>query len=286
MAGEKCSLTCNVKDARGNVKVSALWDDLTKFFKGDRRSAVTHYFLTKNRNFLSENSDVLEFDADGEVTIASLKKALERDGEYSNLSNARTLEHLNKEIKAGKYEYSEALDNVLKFNKQSQFNQDFMATLKREEDGKYTVKVVERNPSTEYELVDHVMNKILTDALRLVLKDKGLSVEFLDNPSYAVQYSTQNVHLDTDGLMSVASVLNGINTAPEVAEAAGHFIVASMQDSPLIQRLIDQLTPEVQTAIFKNGNSELMRDDFIVSDESGREAAGILIRAFQKCSEN
>ena len=277
MAGEKCSLTCNVRDARGNVKVSALWDDLAKFFKGDRREAVTHYFLTKDSNFLRENSDVLEFDADGEVTIASLKKALERDGEYSNLSNARTLEHLNKEIKAGKYEYSEALDNVLKFNKQNQFNQDFMATLKREEDGKYTVKVVERNPSTEYELADHVMNKILTDALRLVLKDKGLSVEFLDNPSYAVQYSTQNAHLDADGLMAVARVLNGINTAPEVAEAAGHFIVASMQDSPLIQRLIDQLTPEVQTAIFKNADSELQRDDFIVSDESGREAAGILI---------
>ena len=119
MAGEKCSLTCNVRDSRGNVKVSALWDELSKFFKGDRRAAVTHYFLTKDSNFLRENSDVLEFDADGEVTIASLKKALERDGEYSDLSNARTLEHLNREIKAGKYDYSEALDNVLKFNKQN-----------------------------------------------------------------------------------------------------------------------------------------------------------------------
>ena len=277
MAGEKCSLTCNVRDAGGNIKVSALWEDLSKFFKGDRREAVTHYFLTKDSNFLRENSDVLEFDANGEVTIASLKKALEKDGEYGNLSNARTLEHLNREIKAGKYEYSEALDNVLKFNKQNQFNQDFMATLKREDDGKYTVKVVERNPSTEYELADHVMNKILTDALRLVLKDKGLSVEFLDNPSYAVQYSTQNAHLDADGLIAVANVLDGINTAPEVAEAAGHFIVASMQNNPLIQRLIDQLTPEVQTAIFKNSDSDLQRDDFIVSDESNREAAGILI---------
>ena len=277
MAGEKCSLTCNVRDSRGNVKVSALWDELSKFFKGDRRAAVTHYFLTKDSNFLRENSDVLEFDADGEVTIASLKKALERDGEYSDLSNARTLEHLNREIKAGKYDYSEALDNVLKFNKQNQFNEDFMATLKREEDGKYSVKVVERNPATEYELADHVQNKILTDAVRMVLKDRGLSVEFLDNPSYAVQYSTHNAHLDADGLMAVASILDGQSSSLETAEAAGHFIVASMQDSPMVQRLINLLTPEVQTAIFRNVDSDMMRDDFIVSEASAREAAGILI---------
>lgn len=291
MAGEKCSLTCNVRDSRGQVKVSALWNDLSKFFKGDRRAAVTHYFLTKDNNFLRENSDVLEFDADGEVTIASLKKALERDGEYSDLSNARTLEHLNREIGASKYDYSQALDNVLKFNKQNQFNQDFLATLKREEDGKYSIKVVERNPSTEYELADHVQNKILTDALCMVLKDRGLSVEFLDNPSYAVQYSTQNARLDANGLMAVASVLDGQNTSLEVAEAAGHFIIAAMQDSPMVQRLINILTPEVQTAIFKDVKSDLQRDDFIVSDSSAREAAGILIgrqllEPFRKAQEN
>ena len=166
MAGESCSLTCNVKDSKGNVKVSALWEDLSKFFKGDRRQAVTHYFLTKDSNFLRENSDILEFDVDGEVTIASLKKALERDGEYSDLSNARTLEHLNKEIKAGRYDYSEALDNVLKFNKSNQFREGFMATLKKEADGSYSVKVVERNPQSEYELADlfqHELVKVVDD---------------------------------------------------------------------------------------------------------------------------
>ena len=281
MAGANCSLTCNVKDRSGNVKVSALWEELANYFKGDRREAVTHYFLTKDSNFLMENSDVLEFDTDGEVTLESLKKAMERDGEYSKLSNAKTLEHLNrelaKEVKKERVDYSTALDNVLKFNRSNQFREGFMATLNREEDGKYSVKVVERNPQTEYELADHVQNKILTDALRLVLKDRGLSVDFLDNPSYAVQYSTHNVHLDTDGLMAVANVLNGKNTSSEVAEAAGHFIVASMQDSPLIQRLIEQLTPEVQAAIFKGAKSELAREDFLVSEASAKEAAGILV---------
>lgn len=300
MAGEKCSLTCNVKSpVTGRVEVSALWEELTKFFKGDRKQAITHYFLTKDVNFLRENSHVLEFDANGEVTLASLKKALERDGEYSNLSNERVREHLNREIEKelksrnssnNKVGYSEALDAVLKFNKQNQFNENFMATLKPVEDGKYTVEVVERNPSTEYELADHVQNKILTDALRMALENKGLSVEFLDNPSYATQYSTNNAHLDADGLMAVAQVLDGINTSKEVAEAAGHFIVASMQNNPLIQRLISQMTPEVQEAIFRGEGSELYRDDFIISDVSAREAAGILVgrellRPFEKAQK-
>ena len=278
MAGESCSLTCNVKDPRtGDVKVSALWDDLTKFFKGDRRQAVTHYFLTKDSNFLRENSDVLEFDVDGEVTIASLKKALERDGEYSNLSNARTLEHLNKEIKAGRYDYSEALDNVLKFNKSNQFREGFMATLKKEPDGMYSVKVVERNPQSEYELADHVQNKLLTDALRIVLEQKGLSVEFLDNPSYAGRYSTLDATMGVDGLYSVASLLNGINTSNETAEVAGHFVVAAMQDNPLVQRLVEQLTPKVQQALFTDEKAPFKRDDFVVSEDSAMEAAGILV---------
>ena len=141
----KCSLTCNVKDSKNRVKVSSLWSDLANFFKQDRKEAIAHYFLTKNTSFLMENSDVLKFDADGEVTIASLKKALERGGEYSTLSDSKTLERLNEEIKTGRYEYSEALDNVLKFNKQNQFNEDFMATLERQDDGKYLVQVVKRD---------------------------------------------------------------------------------------------------------------------------------------------
>lgn len=277
MAGESCSLTCNIRDSRGKIKVSQLWKDLADFFKGDRREAIVHYFLSKDPNFLTNNSDVLRFDDDGEVTISSLKKALERDGEYSNLTNARTLAHLNRELKAGKYDYDEALSNVLKFNRSNQFKDNFMATLKRETDGKYSIKVVERNPDAEYELADHVQNKILTDAIRMVLKDKGLSVEFLDNPSYGVKYSTQNAHLDADGLMAVASVVSGRNSSVATAEAAGHFIVAAMDGNPLIERLVNLLTPDVQKALFAGSNSEFQRDDFVVSDISAREAAGILL---------
>lgn len=277
MSGEKCSLTCNIKDKDGKVKVSALWNDLMKFFKGDRQQAILHYFLTKDSNFLNENSDVLEFDTDGEVTIASLKKAMDRDGEYEELSNAKTLQYLNDELKAGEYNYTEALDNVLKFNRSNQFRKGYMATLERKDNGKYAVSVVKRSTEAEYKLADHVQNKILTDAIRLVLKDRGLAVDFLDDPNFAVQYSTVSSRTTADGLYAIGQVLNGVNTSKETAEVAGHFIAAAMKGNPLLDRLVNMLTPEVQKALFLGEKAISHRSDFIVSEHSAQDAAGILI---------
>lgn len=277
MSVSSCSLTCNIKDKDGKVKVSALWEDLMKFFKGDRREAILHYFLTKDSNFLNENSDVLEFNTDGEVTISSLKKAMDRNGEYSDLSSAKTLLYLNNELKSGEYDYSEALDNVLKFNRSNQFRDGYMATLEKQDNGRYRVSVVRRTADAEYKLADHVQNKILTDAIRLILKDKGLSVDFLNDPNYAVQYSTNSDRYGVDGLYAIAQVLNGTNTAKETAEVAGHFIVASMKGNPLVDRLINMVTPEVQKALFTDSKATDRRSSFIVSDSSAQEAAGILV---------
>lgn len=280
MAGESCSLTCNVKDKNGKVVVSRLWTDLMSFFKQDRKEALVHYFLTKNNNFLTRNSDNLEFDVNGEVTIASLKKVLEEDGGGANLNDSKTLVYLNKELKAGKYSYNEALDNVLKFNKSSQFKKGFMATLEPSDNNRYSISVVKRNTTEEYKLADHVRNKIITEALKIVLKDRGLSVEFLDDASRVVKYNTINsTTSDLDGLMSIAQVLNGYNSSEATAEAAGHFLVGAMSNSPIMQRLFAQLTPEVQRTLFVGDKAVYKRDNFIVSeDESSiRDAAGILI---------
>lgn len=280
MAGESCSLTCNVKDKNGKVVVSKLWSDLISFFKQDRKEALVHYFLTKNSNFLTKNSDNLEFDVNGEVTLSSLKKVLEEDGEFSNLNDSKTLVYLNDELKAGKYKYSEALDNVLAFNKSNQFKNGFMATLEPTDNNMYSISVVKRNAAEEYKLADHVRNKILTEAIRTVLKDKGLSIDFLDDASRVVKYDTaSSTTPDVDGLMSVAQVLNGLSSSEATAEVAGHFLVGAMTNSPIMQRLFAQLTPEVQRALFVGNTALYKRDNFIVSEDesSVRDAAGILI---------
>lgn len=285
MGADKCSLTCNVVGRDGKVKTSALWNELYKFFKKDRRKSLAHYFLTKDSNFLMENSDVLEFDVDGEVTLTSLKKALDKTGAYHDLSNNLVLRRLNEElrdeIRSTGLTYSEALDNVLKFNRSDKFRENFMATLINDpKTNKYSIRVVERTPEAEYELADHVRNRLVTDAIRTMLMDKGLSVEFLDNPSYGSKYNTVGATKNpADGLYAVISVLDGSSSAFDTAEAAGHFIVDAMKDSPLISRLLSLLTPEVQEALFKQYGTVGYKADFIVSDseESKREAAGILV---------
>jgi len=280
-----CSITYNVRDMNGKPKVSALWKDLTKVFSGDRRQTMIHYLLSKDGNFLSDNVDTLEFDVDGEVTIESLKRAMDGSGIEGNLSNSVVLTSLNKELGAGRYEYDEALSNVLRFNKGNQFAKGgkdgkggFMATLTREADGYYSIKVVPRTSEEEYKLADHVQNKLMTDAVITMLENMGLSTEFLRSSRLATKYSTQNPVQDADGLYKVVSVLNGENTAPEVAEAAGHFIVGAMADNPNVRRVVDMLSDlDLQQALFKNEASPFYREGFIVSSESAEEAAGILI---------
>jgi hypothetical protein len=278
MAGASCSLTCNVKDRDGKVVVSELWKGLSKFFKGDRREALVHYFLSKDSNFLTEHADTLEFDVNGEVTLPSLKKTL--DGkEFNKLDDFKTLHYLNEELKAGEYEYNTALEEVLKFNKGDQFRKGFMATLEKKDNGKYAISVVKRSEAAEYELADHLQNKILTDAVRILLKNMGLSVEFMDNPSYTMMYNIPNSYTDIDSLMCIAQVVSGLSSSEATADVAGHFLVAALESNPLIQRLYSQLTPEVQRALFVGKNAVYKRDNFVVSSEQSslRDAAGILI---------
>ena len=280
-----CSLSCNVVGRDGKVKTSKLWSELLKFFKKDRREALAHYFLTKDSNFLMENSDVLEFDVDGEVTLTSLKKALDKTGEYNKLSDNVVLQRLNeelqKEIRGKNMGYSEALDNVMRFNRSDKFRENFMATMTFDpQTNKYSISVVERSPEAESALADHVANRIMTDAIRVMLQDKGLSVDFLDNPSYGYMYNTVGATKSpADGLYAVISVLDGNTSSRNLAEAAGHFIVDVMKDSPLLERLLNFLTPEVQEALFKQYGTQGYRKDFITSESenSRKEAAGILI---------
>lgn len=273
-----CSMTYNVRNSEGKVEVSKLWKDLTKVFKGDRRETLIHYLLSKDGTFLSQNADRLKFDVNGEVTIASLKEALDSDGQYHDLNTGVVLASLNKELKAGRYTYQEALENVLRFNRSNQFKDNFMATLKRESGGDYSISVVKRTPDEEYKLADHVQNKLMTDAVMALLENMGLSVDFLKTSKASVRYSTSGVTAGIDGLNAVASVLDGSNTASEVAEVAGHFIVGSMINDPNVQKVVNLMkNTDLQMALFRNEGSPFFREDFTVSEDRAEEAAGVLI---------
>lgn len=43
---DTCSITFNKKGDDGKVKVSRLWQDLRKEFKGNRQEAIVNYLLT------------------------------------------------------------------------------------------------------------------------------------------------------------------------------------------------------------------------------------------------
>lgn len=299
---DTCSITFNKVDDEGKVKVSKLWQDLRKEFKGDRQEAIVRYLTSQDGEFLENNAGRLQLDDGGEITIDSLKQAM-----ADNLDTQEDLaaHRLNRSIAGQRFSYRDALNNALKFNRTQfyrrggdsaydQYDKGLMATINREENGKYSIVIVKRNNLEEEKLAEHVRNVYLTDALVELLRNAGLGVDFLEDSQAKVWFTPEDGRVE-DGLKYVASVLQGEESSAEVAEVAGHFIVGAMRNSNLVQRLIAmfsateedvregraKLTGEqMQEIVFKSGTPEtnpLYREDFDISRNAAVEAAGIVV---------
>ena len=112
-------------------------------------------------------------------------------GYYGDKEEFEAMDLLNDSVKGQRFSYLEALDNAIKFNRGEYYNrrgksqdgkyyQGLMATVKREDNNKYSIVIVKRNSVEEERFAKHVQNKILTDALTELLKSHGMSVKFLE----------------------------------------------------------------------------------------------------------
>lgn len=185
-------------------------------------------------------------------------------GKNRNISDALAATRLNKSLEGERFGYREALENALRFNRsdyfsrggnaQNNYQRGLMATIRREENGKYSVVIVKRNNVEEDKLAQHVQNVFMTDALVELLKNAGLNVDFLEDSQASVWFSPENGRVE-EGLKYIASVLQGGESSADVAEVAGHFIVGAMRDTELVQRLIKMFSATEDDV--KNGDAKL-----------------------------
>lgn len=262
-----CVVTPFVRNNNGELVESKLFKDLSRYLP-DRNSVKKAYALSKDNDFLDSIYDKVDFDENGEITMDSLV----RYGKI-NLDEEKTLSSLNKELKSGAYEYNEALDRLRIFNTENPLKRDYMATMVREsKSGKYNVFVTKRTDSSEIDLQDQIKNKSIQDSLIEILTRFGVSVEFLDNPDFNGRYSTENAEKTANGLYNLIKIANGANIDETLAEETGHFAVASLGNSPLVERLLNLLTPEVQKQIF--GEEYETKN---MGSNAARETAGYLV---------
>lgn len=264
--GESCSLIAHVKNSKGEVVESRLFKDLLHHLS-DRGLTKQYYGVGTDPKFLNKVRDKADFDENGEITFNSLRKLSKL-----NIKEEKLIATLNEDIGAGTYTYDDAITKLQNFNRSSQFNKDYMAMITPDK-GKYKLSIVPRTSSNESTLERTIASRTLRDRIMYRLNKAGVSVKFLEeDDKYDGRYSTANVEKAVDGMYNLIRVSNGEKLTATLAEEAGHFAIGALGESPLVERLTNILTPEVQQRVLGEDF-----DDKALGASSEREVAGTLV---------
>lgn len=261
-----CVICAQVRNSMGKVVDSKLFTDLLHY-TSSRTQAKQLYKVGKDKRFLDKVQDQAEFDENGEITLQSLLKLTKTD-----LKEGPLLDRLNKELGSGIYLYSDAMQRLQNFNRNNQWNSKYMATIVSDNNGKYKLSVVKRTTSNEEALNKVIANQSLQERLIYYLEKNGIKADFLKDNSSS-RYSTENATRSADGFYHLIKLANGEYITEELAEEAGHFAIGALGNSPLVERLINILTPEVQLEAL--GEDEY--NSKFLGKDARREVAGTLV---------
>lgn len=268
---DSCAYRPMVKNKQGELVDSRLFDSLLSIFSKDRKSVKKHYYIATNEKFLSTYKEDVEFDENGEITIDSYKRITNLDINEEVLLNS-----LNKQYKTGILEKEEAIGLANRFNSNSDFKKSHIAVLSEADGGKIKVEIKKRTEQEEQNLKEFFKRKTLVDRIINRLRELGVDVKFLEDGSKTLtgRYSTVNAEKTQDGLYALISILSGDNVEEVLTHEAGHFIYGSMRGNPLVQRLFNNLTPEVIQELF---SEDEYRGFNLESERLKTELAGELI---------
>lgn len=264
----KCTILAHVRNPKGEVVESRLYKDLLHYTSNNRQLTKEYYAVGTNESFLNRVRDNAEFDENGEITFKSLQRLAGLQVDEDSL-----IQVLNKDLGAGEMSYDEAISKMASFNRNSSYNDSYMATIKPSVNGKYTLSVVKKTKANQVALGEIISKQTLQNRIKYHLNKAGVSVEFMENDEKIQgRYSTENATQTANGLYQLIKIAKGEKVESTLAEEAGHFAVAAMGNSPLIQRLMNLLTEDVQRRIL----GEDYQGKYLGND-SRREVAGTIV---------
>lgn len=272
--GNSCSLTCHIKNKKGEVVESRLFNDLLHYTSNNRAIAKEYYGIATDTTFIEAVRDKAIFDENGEISFNSLRKFTDL---REKIEDKTIIETLSKELGTGTFSYQDAVNKIQFFNRQSDFKDEFLATVKRVGKDQYKVSVVRSTPANRAKLNNEIKNRSLIDRIKYHLNKAGVGVSFIDEAPFDGRYSTENAEKAADGLYYLCTVAKNERPEREVteslAEEAGHFAIAALGDSPLVTRALTLLTPEMRKKLF---SSEELQNKNLGSNSS-RELLGYLV---------
>lgn len=256
-----CAIIPQVRNNKGQVVDSKLFKGLLAYTGNNRSEATRLYLITKSSEFIKNWNPRLTLDENNEPTISSLLKK-------TNLSDvipeSKVLEKLNRDI--GYYKrgmdrpalyinsdenYQMLLQRVISFNQNSDFKDDYVAKIIKIQDTESPrifigVKVEKRNRLNSIDADKMAYNANLNSRLRDILAANGIAVGALTDLEKRMGI---NGVTDFDvarnaatGLIEMIRLANGIEGEKALPEEFAHFAIEAMGESPLINRLINNLS--------------------------------------------
>lgn len=292
-----CVIIPQVRNNKGQVVDSKLFKGLLAYTGNNRSEATRLYLITKSSEFIKNWNPKLTLDENNEPTLRSLLK-------QTNLSDvipkSKVLERLNREIgyyKRGTNEpallvnndenYQKSLQKAILFNQTSDFRDDYVARIIKTQDTESLkiligVKVEKRNRLNSIEADKMAYNANLNSRLRDILAANGIAVGALTDLEKRMGINGVTdfdmARTAANGMIEMIRLANGIEGEKALPEEFAHFAIEAMGESPLINRLINNLSSsgligEILGDEYETYNT-LYKDD---TAKLAKEAAGKLL---------
>ena len=256
-----CAIIPQVRNNKGQVVDSKLFKGLLAYTDNNRSEAIRLYLITKSSEFIRDWNPRLTLDENNEPTLRSL---LQKTNFSDIIPESKVLERLNKEI--GYYKrgtnnpallvnndenYQKLLQKAISFNQNSDFRDDYVAKIIKVQDSESAqtligVKVEKRNKLNSIEADNMSYNANLNNRLRDILSANGISIGALTDLEKRMGISGVTdfdvARTAANGMIEMIRLANGIEGEKALPEEFAHFAIEAMGESPLINRLINNLS--------------------------------------------
>lgn len=255
-----CAIIPQVRNNKDQIVDSRLFKDLLAYTGNNRSEATRLYLITKSSEFIKNWNSKLTLDENNEPTINSL---LKKTNFSDVIPESKVLEKLNRDI--GYYKrgmnrpalwinndenYQTLLQKAISFNQTSDFRDDYVARIIKIQDTESPriligVKVEKRNRLNSIEADKMIYNSNLNNRLRDILAANGVTTGVLTNLEKRMGINGvtdfDTAKTAANGLVEMIRLANGIEGEKALPEEFAHFAIEAMGESPIINRLINNL---------------------------------------------
>lgn len=256
-----CAIIPQVRNNKGQVVDSKLFKGLLAYTGNNRSEAIRLYLITKSSEFIKNWNPRLTLDENNEPTLRSL---LQKTNLSDVIPESKVLERLNREI--GYYKrgmdrpvlwinndenYQKLLQKAISFNQTSDFRDDYVAKIIKIQDTESPrifigVKVEKRNRLNSINANKMAYNANLNSRLRDILAANGIAVGALTDLEKRMGINGVTdfdvARTAVNGMIEMIRLANGIEGEKALPEEFAHFAIEAMGESPLINRLINNLS--------------------------------------------